>query len=330
MTNTHSNKRTELESMRKYNTQKKKKFIPKSINNEKRKLYKYEYVVADNGNIYNNSTFYVRTEGIAHAHQIEEIFLKAIKKAKSMPEYFGNNFECSVKINHVVHYNGKYVGQAFVDVDNPSLYYALIGLNINGTERIEYIEKKIEHESTGLWSDEMDVEITTNKLDPILILDNYEYDEQQIESLKETKNYNGEKYGKINISPAFITPVSDSTTDDCQLYVQNLPNDDENNLLEFLYEIFSRYARDKENMPNYPKIKIFKNAEKKNFAIITFYSKFDTAFALQMNQKIRAKYNNNDIILSVRYANKNHSKKKFIRKNSIDHLDEQKINIHEF
>lgn len=277
----------------------------------------YIYRIVGNGNVENNSTLYVSTE-LAHPHQVEQLFLEAVQKAKSMPEIFGENFECQIQINLVRKYTGQYMGYAFVDVDNPKLYYALIGYNVDGTERVTYIPdpnwvpptKATAPSSSTSWADDTD-DLTylpspptiRKELPPILVLGKYTYDEQQKAHVQQHLHVE-ETQGSLTVSPAFITPGVDDEYDDTTLYVSEVPDMN----YDFLYAIFARYARytssDEDDHRFYPKITIRKNNDKL-YAIVQYSHPYDAKFAVTMLQKIRANYKGVDIIMPVRHAFKN-------------------------
>ena len=279
--------------------------VPKAVMHqiELRRKYHYKYKELPNGNVENNSTLYVNTS-VAHPYQIEELFANVVKRAKNMPEVFGKDFECDFQVNVVRRFNGTYLGYAFVDVTNPKLYYALIGCNVDGSDRALYIDDPtwkpppVTSEEKTSWADD---EVPTppkirKELKPLLHLDDYKYDEQQQTHLK-----TGETHGSVSISPAFISPGINKEFDDCSLYVSDVPAID----YDFLYALFSRYARFNTEV-KYPRITIRRSKNVKDnrpiFAIVQYGHHYDTAFAFLMLQKIRAKYNDVDISMPVRYA----------------------------
>lgn len=274
------------------------------------KKYNYKYKENSNGNIYNNTTFYASTI-TAHAYQIEKLFKSVIEKAKKMPEIFGHDFECNFRINHVKYKTGEYVGHAFIDVSNPKLYYALLGKNIDGSDNVKYIDDPEWKKPVCVdcdWGDIADKSFAPKiKIDlpPLLTLDKYEFDEEQIKKQEEwnrNKFYESQKYGFISISPAYITSKGESSENDCQLYVRNVPYNDS----KFLYNIFSRYSKTPISGDKYyPYIKIHTNKQGKFFAIVKYQNIYDTAFALMMCQRIIAEYNGETIEMYVRYAKNN-------------------------
>jgi hypothetical protein len=291
--------------------------IPKAVlvQLELRKKYKYSYRVVNNGNIENNSTIYVVT-GVAHPHQLDTQIADMIARAKNMPEIFGQDFECDYQINVVRRYTGEYMGYAFVDVANPKLYYALLGFNVDGSDRADYIddpnwiqpefvpkEKKerailtISNLMTEDWCCSSDEETRKplsppklrKELPPLLMLGEYEYDEHQ-RSHFETEVL----VGNFSVSPAFISPGIKEEYDDCSLYVSEVPAVD----YDFLYNIFARYARTDSFRENdsqfFPRINIKECSKEKMskddtksgiFAIVEFESRSDASFALCMIQR---------------------------------------------
>lgn len=302
----------------KFNKKHDVKSIPKAVLEQRAlcKKYRYIYRVERNGNVVNNTTLYVNTS-VAHPHQVEELFIDAIERAKKMPEVFGPDFECDFRVNVVRRHTGQYLGYAFVDVSNPKFYYALIGCNTDGTERVEYVDDPnwvppktvprapVDPNRKFSWADECEDIVSPPKirreLPPLLVLKEYQYDDEQKSHLQ-----TNETHGTLSVSPAFITPGVNEEYDDCSLYVSEVPAVD----YDFLYKIFARYARSSYRESDnryYPRITIRKCAKDRGsttgiYAIVKYVHHYDAAFARIMCQKIRARYNGKDIIMSVRYA----------------------------
>lgn len=337
-----SNKRTNAADFKTVTTNRKtttnsRPKIPKAVleQRELRKKYKYTYRSLSNGNIENNSTIYLTTR-VAHPYQVEKQFKDVVAKAKTMPEIFGDDFECDIQINVVRRSGGEYMGYGFVDVTNPKLYYALLGYNVDGSDRAEYvndpdwirpkhipkvIKEKEEITTKNLltvnWceSEDEDKPLSHPKirkeLSPLLTLGEYEYDEQQKLHLETDATH-----GTFTLSPAYITPGVGETYDDCSLYVSEVPAID----YDFLYALFARYARTNSNRESefkfYPRINIKKctkefenNIKTGIFAIVEYAHPVDAAFVLTMNQRVRASYNGKDVYMPVRYAFKSSVKK---------------------
>lgn len=292
--------------------------------------YKYEYRQIANGNVENNSTLYLNT-GVAHHHQIEQLFVEAIENAKRMPEIFGRDFECDVQVNLVRSWDGKYLGYAYADLSNPALYYALIGFNPDGTERANYIDdpnwipvvKELDNEPAkkadvfSSWADDVEEEEKNKKvleslsppkirkeLPPLLMLGEYEYDTEQKEHLRTDTSH-----GNISVSPAFISPGVDNRYDDCALYVSEIPDEPSGNVLDFLYAIFARYSRTtvvaSDSRYFFPKIAVRRSNKDVLYATVSYSHPYDAKFAFTMLRKIRAKYEGKDVEMHVRSAIRN-------------------------
>jgi hypothetical protein len=332
---------TTVKNTRKNNTNNKKLNIPEIVlqQRELRRKNKYSYHVATNGNVENNSTIYVYTS-VAHPHQVETQFKEAIDRAKKMSEVFGNDFECDFQVNVVRQHTGQYVGYSFVDVTNPKFYYALLGYNVDGSDRAEYIDDpnwippkvipKVPREHcekimttanlfTETWAEISDDDRQPSppkirrELPPLITLDKYEYDEQQKLHLLTDVTH-----GDFSVSPAFVIPGVKEDYDDCSLYVSEVPAVD----YDFLYALFTRYARSsspaEDDHTFFPRINIRqcnKDGEVADgktgiFAIVEYAHPLDAAFSMHMIKKIRANYKGEDISIPVRYAFKNKNKEK--------------------
>jgi len=275
----------------------KRKLNPHILQNiERRKRYDYKYNVLNNGNIENNTTLYVNTH-VAHYHQIKKIFDDVIIKAKNMPEYFGNDFECDAIINHVTFENGSYVKHSFVDLSNPKLYNALIGKLPNGEPNVKYIDIEM---NGVVFKEEV-------QLAPIISLGTYEYDEQQLNFINQDLDENDENYvttAMISVSPGFVTLEDPEEYNLKSLYVSgDVPLND----MDFLMSLFTRYSRYGEKA--YPRISIrqLQKDPTKHFAIVVYDDIYDAAFALVMLKRIKIRYNGEDINMHVR----NDKSKKF-------------------
>ncbi|MHB1910101.1 MAG: hypothetical protein ACYCQJ_14685 [Nitrososphaerales archaeon] len=238
------------------------------------------YRILTNGNIENSNTIYVNS-GIAHRHQIEEILSDALQQAKSL---LGPQFESDFIINHILNMTKQYVGYSYIDVSNPAFYHLLIGNKPDGSENIEFIEDPV--------NEGVKVKV---RLPPLITLKSYLYDEHQ------RRHIHGQATrGVISISPAYITPGVVAGLNGKQLFVSNVPSNDPG----FLHLLFDRYARTQHKEKVYPIINIRKSVAGKYYATVTYFSHYDTAFALLMNKKIRAMYNDSHVEMNVRYAEK--------------------------
>lgn len=327
----HRNRMESKKSKVKPRPEKPKVVIPAAIQEQLqlRQKFHYGYRTIKNGNVENNTTIYAKT-GVAHPHQIKELFHDVIEHAKKMPEIFGLNFDCDVQVNLVQKFTGQYMGYTFVDLSNPKLYFALLGCNVDGSERAEYYDDPDwvpppevpapvpvpkDRDVQKSWAEQVDSDSEENtprkpsppkirrELKPLIKLKEYPYDEKQKLHLQTS-----ETHGSITLSPAFITPGVKPEYDGCKLYVSEIPADD----LDFLYTLFARYSRydtlTPANIARYgneqysPRITIHTSGDKKLFAIVQYHHPYDAAFALLMLQKIRASYCNLDVSIPVRYA----------------------------
>lgn len=270
-----------------------------------------------NGNVYNTHTLYCLT-GSAHTHQLIEIFTDVVDRAKNMPEIFGDNFQCTVRYNHICRSNGQYI-HALIDISNPKLYYALLGMNVDGSPNVEVIQPEVKETSIdeetfwdntkpNNWAEyETPDEPTIIELPPLISLNDYEYDADQKSFSISNGGDPNQNYGHISISPAFITPGVQEGHNPLSLFVSNCPND-----LEFLQQIFARYARyPNSHKHNYPKINIKQSKQQDSyFAIVSYSHQYDAAFALVMTRKMVLLYCGKEILINVRYAMYQHNRQK--------------------
>jgi len=276
----------------------KRNYIPEPVQDQLRlrKKFSYGYRVLDNGNVVNTNTLYIGT-GVAHPYQVEALFAQAIQTAKNMPEVFGEDFECDVVVNLVRRNTGQYMGVAYVDVTCPAFYYALIGLNTDGSDRAEYYDDPSWEPppESNSWADYVDCPKLRREPPPIIKLGEYEYDQEQKEHLE-----TDETHGSLTVSPAFITSGWHET-DPKTLFVQNVPSDD----LKFLYAIFARYARtnvEDSEYDYYPKITIKETRSKQLVALVRYGHWHDAGFAYAMLRRVRALYKGKEVIMPVRFA----------------------------
>lgn len=316
----------EKQVLQKNKKEQKKEFpIPPQIlkQNARNEKYKYVYRTTSDGNITDNCTLYAHTN-LAYQSNIEEILNKAVAKAKTMPEIFGEDFECEFKVNLVKTHN-TYIGYAFIHLTNPALYYVLLGYTADGKDNSKYIDdpdwieipKMTGSGSFGSLSSLSSGSITksTNWADmceedeiqgvpkiripqePLIKLESYEYDTEQREFDK-----NGNTHGTISITPGYITPGIEEKLDPTCLYVSDVPALD----YDLLYDIFAVYSKKKMvDKYFYPKIKIHKFTNdtcNKYYAIVKYENSNDAGFALTMTKKIRLLYRDEAITLSTKYA----------------------------
>lgn len=286
----------------------KSKPVPPQVEKQRElcKKYKYVYKKNNDGKITDNSTLYIHS-GVAHQSNIQHVFDTILKKVKE-EKLFGDDFECDFRINLIKNYDNEYLGYAFVWLSNPVLYYALLGCNVDGTERVEYIQdpdwkpddKIVEKKSWGDYDDDIPVHKKI-ELDSLIKLEDFKYelDEQQLEFMDDKT----QKEGFLTATPGFILLNNNEELDATCLYVSNVPVQDSN----LMYDIFSNYAK----TPHYnsklyfPKINVHKTQQNNIYAIVKFASENDASFAMLMTRKIRILYNGEETIMATRFAYKN-------------------------
>lgn len=274
--------------------------------------FNYKYTPTSSG-VENNSTFYVLSD-VARKHQIEYLFDEAIKEAKQNPDIFGEKFECTVSVNVVRTMNSDhqeiYTGISYVDVSNPILYYTLLGLNPDGSERVLYEEDPtweapeqmdysidpFDESVSHNWADENPLPDRIRKeLPPLIKLSTFELDEDQ-----KAHYENRITLGSISIASAYISKSYKEDENPKVLFVQGVPSTD----LDLLYTIFTRYARTP-STELYPKITTQKTRGNSITALVEYSSENDAGFAMIMLKKIRINFNGKEVIMTVRYAKYN-------------------------
>lgn len=316
--------------VQKSNRRSKNVVIPAAVEKQLflRKKYSYNISVVEtenSKNIYNNSTLYVYTKQESK-EEVEDALNKVILKAKKQPEIFGGDFECDFVVNLVCKYGGEKIGFAYVDLSNPALYYALIGYNIDGSERVELVdddnwvsppaESLPEITSKGEnWDDEAEAEAEKFERQKLFICPKIKKDLAPLIRFDNSKNTYHDAEGiledfAIDPLPAFIIP--DEISDDsngCTLYVSGVPdisNDTSSNISDFLYSIFARYARYNSAYEckdrYFPKIFVNRNSKNLLYAAVIYAHHYDTKFALLMTKKIVIKYQGKDVEMQVKAA----------------------------
>lgn len=282
--------------------------IPPAVAEQRLKCSKYNYkyeVLPGTTSIVNNTTLYVKSD-IAHPHQIKECFAAAIEQARKI---YGRDFTSTIDVNLVKSRGTTYLGYAYVNLSNPSLYYLLIGMNPDGTSQsVDDTLTPSEKEHLlkfKSWADYMDEyeKITEGKIKPKISLPPFKYDEEQLKHKS-----SGEKEGMLVLERAHIVTGEDKKIDERKLFVTGVPAFD----LNFLYTIFAPYAVTPYPMHLgvfYPKIEIKKDRQDAYYANVEYYHSYDAAFASLMLRKVSVKYKNEIITLkSSRAFKKNYMK----------------------
>lgn len=217
---------------------------------------------------YDRHTLYVET-GIAHRDQIENCFKIPIRKLR---------IPCRFKVNLVSNRNG-YCGYAYIWVSSTQVYNAILGKNLDGTDRIVYEndpnwsppEKSLEeaiHELkvefsdpdvkgvSGSWCDMVDAEDEINQQyecpkikhdqSPLVKVPGYTYDEGQILYLRGRAIENSEDtdtipdMGYFEIAPACVPEIDDRYTHNV-IVSRRVPDWITENILK---NLFVNYASD--------------------------------------------------------------------------------------
>lgn len=189
--------------------------------------------------------------GILDEDQIRTCIMEGIKQL---------NFVCDKSdliINVVKNKSGKHFGHTYAWINNNKIYNALIGLNIDGTERYEEVEDEdwkepeipIEEALEGVtdWAEEEEIEerytVPYKKisLEPLIILPGIQYNSEQ-------KNKTNSEIGFIDLFPVSLTNYE---TYDNYIFSKNVPSW----LTEdIVFNYFKKYETDISN--KYPKVTI--------------------------------------------------------------------------
>jgi len=233
---------------------------------------------------------------------------KAIKEAEKILGYKTN---CKFRVNLIVDKEGKYFGFGYIRVSDPKIYWMVLGRNPDGTERIEEYPdpdwkpptNKPEKSENKSWfemveEEEAYIQPTIKKILPSLIpIPGYEYDEEQIEHLKELANDENieiPKIGYFEISRAYATDSGPGTLKH-RLCARNVPDWIPP---EAFKAIFSFYVSEnkkgttkignKETVDNYPIINFMDTKNGSRIVFVTFdIATKDALFALLMTKKTR-------------------------------------------
>lgn len=260
---------------------------------------------------YDNHSIYCDS-GVANESQVSTCIRKAIKDAE---EVLGYTTNCKFRINLLVDKEGKYFGFGYIRVSDPKIYWMLLGRNPDGSERIEEYpdpdwvappkknanltqEEIIEKNSKKSWFEIAEEEdayiqpILTKVLPPLITIPGYEYDEEQIEHLKELAEEKGEKdseipkIGYFEISRGYATDPAPGMLKH-RLCARNVP---EWIPVEAFKAIFSFYVSEESNQKDekFPVVNFVDSKKGGRIVFITFDSLTkDAIFALLMTKKTR-------------------------------------------
>ena len=191
--------------------------------------------------------------GILDEDQIRQCIMDGIKQ---------QHLNCDVQsliINVVKNREGKHFGHTYCWVEDIQIYNALIGLNLDGTERFEELEDEnwvepeipLDDALEGVtdWGEEdeirerYDVPYIKRPLEPLIILPGIKYTEEQKKKVESD-------IGFIDIFPVSLTKYEENEN---YIFSKNVP---EWLTEKIIYAFFSKF--DKDATSKYPKI-IMKN-----------------------------------------------------------------------
>lgn len=265
----------------------------------------------------NDHNIYVNT-GLATQEQLKasaEAFKTELCKMFPKQGYE----KCEIIVNLVTDMKGNSYKFAYLWVSDPRVYFVLVGLNTDGTERFKDIEesKPIKEDDffdlDSLNLEDAFTEVTAKvkkpvirePLPPLLSLPGYEYTKEQKlraeddlkkEAISKGKNLDEiviPSFGYFESSRAWAgTPKKNEVSSTLCSYVPVWVTED------FLKKLFSRYSSDKSGF--YPKVSFrqikkkpgfearFDQTVEKKLAVVEFSPSYnrDGIFALQMTRKI--------------------------------------------
>jgi len=209
------------------------------------------------------------------ASQIERSLNFCIKKLREIND---NIKSCDIYVNVVENKEGQRYGHSYAWVDNSEVFNALIGMNFDGSERLENVEdknwtppsiplKEALKEAGGDWAKEAEIEeyyecpSKSVQMEPLVVPPGIKYTQEQKKLLDIDQDF-----GFIEIFPARVTIRTDENKSN-SIYSSCIP---EWVSEEMLYNFFRRFTKDKMVHKNsktnksfsYPKISISKNTAK--------------------------------------------------------------------
>lgn len=249
--------------------------------------------------------------GILEKSQIETCFFSAIKFLSET--YDEDLINCQFEINVVTNKENKKYGHTYAWVSDKRVYYALIGKNFDGSERIEYVpdenwkEPEIDYseafsESNGNWAEESEIDSLYErpnigiKLEPLVSLPAIKYTQEQEKEI-EYKS----KYGFLEVFEVKLTKKSEKLNN---IFSNNIPHWVDEKLI---YDYFKKYNKDpiiyqdkksKKNF-NYPIVKIKNKKDNKRYCIIYFspLNKNTASFLINITKRVTITKGENSEIL---------------------------------
>lgn len=234
---------------------------------------------------YDRSTLYV-ISGTATESQVRTAFETGTESFRAR-----HNFTCTFTVNTVLNREGKPVGLSYVHVSCPGMFNALIGNNIDGSDRIAEAESDLDPDRIiDSWADEVDETMASRtKLPPLVTLEPIVNDQGETITLA--------------VSRAHVVPLASGALHNV-LISQNVPKCITNG--DIMTKL-KRYSTDRD----YPKIQRIGEDVK-----ITYSPDTDDArFALLMIKVLRLK----TVTLFFRHMyalDKRHSSPKTLRSRS--------------
>lgn len=202
--------------------------------------------------------------GILDEEQIRNCIVDGIKQL---------NLKCddqSLIINVVKNREGKHFGHTYCWVDDIQIYNALIGLNLDGTERFEEIEDESWEEPTvpleealeGItdWGEEEEIRdrydrpFIKKRLDPLVILPGVKYTDEQCKKTDAD-------IGFIDVFPVSLTNYEENEN---YIFSKNIPDWLDESVV---YSFFKKFDKD-EFSKNYPKVIIRNYRGNRNLKVI--------------------------------------------------------------
>ena len=249
--------------------------------------------------------------GILEKEQIEKCFLSTL-------EYLSENYdksfeECKMEINVVKNKEGKKYGHTYGWVSDLRFYFALIGKNFDGSERVELIpdekwappDKDYEEafvNCSGDWGDEDEIEESykrpniIKKIDPIITLPAIKYTCSQLEEINKES-----EYGFLEVFEVRQTKKSGKTN---TLFSNNIPRWMDEKILN---NYFSKFNNDitihcdkkKKKKFQYPVISVKTKNDNVSYCTVTFSPLYPNTCSFLINickRVIFEKENNSDIL----------------------------------
>lgn len=202
--------------------------------------------------------------GILDEEQIRNCITDGIKQL---------NLKCdeeSLIINVVKNREGKHFGHTYCWVEDIKIYNALIGLNLDGTERFEEVEDKtwkepdvpLDEALEGVtdWGEEEEImdrydrPYIRKSLEPVIILPGIKYTGEQ-------RNKTESDIGFIDVFPVSLTNYEENEN---YIFSKNIPDWLDESIVHAYFKKFD----DNQFSKNYPKIIIRNYKENRNLKVI--------------------------------------------------------------